>query len=201
MTDPDFRDGRIVDDAREVVTEKMSELWWTFLLRGLCALALGLIALFWPTQSIGVLIWVAGLFLVLDGVLTLFSAMRGTDSSISKASGVISVIIGAVLVFLPVGSARFAFMILGVWAMITGVSYLMTWRTIPEADPARETARNLGITALVAGLILFFWPGTGLVALSWAIAFAALVVAAVMFWMSAKFKSSHDRLRMKVVNK
>lgn len=201
MTDPEIRDGQIVDDAREAVSEKMSQMWWTFLLRGLAALALGLIALFWPKQSIGVLIWVAGLFLVLDGGLTLFSAIRGADSNISKTSGAVSVVIGVILVFLPVDSARFAFTILGIWAMITGISYLMTWRTIPETDPARDTARNLGVTAAIAGLVLVFWPGSGLVALSWAIAFAALVIAAVMFWMSAKFKRTHDRLKMKVVSR
>jgi len=201
MTDPNIRDGQIVDDTREVVSEKMGDLWWAFLLRGLGALALGLIALFWPTQSIGVLIWVAGLFLVLDGALTLYGGMRGVDNNVSKMSGIISIVIGVILVFLPVGSARFAFTILGIWAMITAVNYLMTWRAIPEGDPARDTARNVGITAAIAGIILVFWPGSGLVALSWAIAFAALVIAAVMFWMSAKFKKTHDRLKMKVVNK
>ena len=201
MTEPDFRDGEIVDDAREVFSEKMGELWWTFLLRGLCALALGLIALFWPTQSIGVLIWIAGLFLVLDGVLTFFSARRSSEDNIAKESGVISIVIGAVLFFLPVGSARFAFTILGIWAMITGISYLMAWRSIPETDPTRDTARNVGIAAVTAGLILAFWPSSGLVALSWAIAFAALVIAAVMFWMSAKFKKTHDRAKMKLVHK
>ena len=92
-------------------------------------------------------------------------------------------------------------MMLGIWAIITGINYLMTWRAMPESDPARESARNLGIGAAVAGLILIFWPGSGLVALSWAIAFAALVIAAVMFWMSAKFKKAHDRMKMKLVNK
>lgn len=77
----------------------------------------------------------------------------------------------------------------------------MTWRAIPQTDPARDTARNFGITAVVAGLVLIFWPGSGLVALSWAIAFAALAIAAVMFWMSAKFKRIHERVEMKVVSK
>ena len=201
MTDPNIREGQIVDGAREAVSEKMSEMWWTFLLRGLFALALGLIALFWPTGSVGALIWIAGLFLVVDGALTLFGAKRSAGQNFYKASGGISLVVGAVLFFLPVESARFAFMMLGIWAIITGINYLMTWRAMPESDPARESARNLGIGAAVAGLILIFWPVSGLVALSWAIAFAALVIAAVMFWMSAKFKKTHDRMKMKLVNK
>jgi uncharacterized membrane protein HdeD (DUF308 family) len=201
MTEPNARHGEIVDDAREAVSESMSQLWWAFLLRGVCALVLGLIALFWPTQSIGLLIWIAGLFLVIDGAITLFSVFRGADRNISTLSGAISIVVGVILLLLPVGSARFAFVILGVWATITGLSYLMTWRRIPETDPARETARNLGVVAIVAGAVLVFWPGSGVVALGWAIAFAALVTAAIMFWMSAKFKGVHDRLSLKVVNK
>lgn len=200
MTEPNARDGEIVDDAREAINESMSQLWWAFLLRGLCALALGLIALFWPTQSIGFLIWVAGLFLVIDGAVTLFGAFRGVDRNISVLSGVISTVVGVILLFLPVGSARLAFVILGAWAIVTGLSYLMNWRRIPEADPMRDTARNLGIIALIAGVVLVFWPGTGVVALGWAIAFAALITAAIMLWMSAKFKRAHDRLKLKVVH-
>ena len=41
MTDPNIREGQIVDDAREAVSEKMSEMWWTFLLRGLLASGFG----------------------------------------------------------------------------------------------------------------------------------------------------------------
>ena len=33
MTDPNIREGQIVDGAREAVSEKMSEMWWTFLPR------------------------------------------------------------------------------------------------------------------------------------------------------------------------
>jgi uncharacterized membrane protein HdeD (DUF308 family) len=71
---------------------------------------------------------------------------------------------------------------------------------MPEWDLERSTARNVGIVALLVGLLLVFWPGSGLVALGWAIAFAALAVAAVMFWLAVRFKRANERIGMRVVN-
>jgi uncharacterized membrane protein HdeD (DUF308 family) len=71
---------------------------------------------------------------------------------------------------------------------------------MPEWDPERTTARNAGLAALLVGLFLIFWPGSGLVALGWAIAFAALVVSAIMFWLASRFKNVNERLKTRVIN-
>lgn len=62
------------------------------------------------------------------------------------------------------------------------------------------TARNAGFVALLIGLFLIFWPGTGLVALGWAIAFAAISLSAMMFWLATRFKGANERLKTKVIN-
>jgi uncharacterized membrane protein HdeD (DUF308 family) len=58
----------------------------------------------------------------------------------------------------------------------------------------------VGIASLVLGLVLVFWPGSGVVALGWAIAFAALAVAALMFWLAARLRVVNERMKMRVVN-
>ncbi|WP_424833862.1 DUF308 domain-containing protein [Ruegeria sp.] len=68
-----------------------------------------------------------------------------------------------------------------------------------RAFPRRT--RNSGLAALAIGLVLMFWPGSGLVALGWAIAFSALAIAVVMFFLAARFKRAGDRLGMRSVNR
>ncbi len=202
MEENQTRSGEVLEDGtfagRDALGDKLANLWWTFLLRGLMAAALGLAALFWPTGSITVLLQLVGLLLILDGGLTLLGFGR---RGLIGGFGIGAVLIGLILLIWPEGTARLAFFLLGAWALIVGIGSVMTWRQMHEMDPAGPTLRNSGIIAILIGLFLMFWPGSGLVALGWAIAFSALAFAAVMFWLTARFKRTHDRIAMRVVNR
>ena len=188
-------DGRL--EVREAISDRMSRLWWAFLLRGFFAAALGIAALFWPTGSISLLLQLVGILLILDGGLTLFGfGRRGTVGGV----GLGSVLIGLILLIWPEGTARFTFFLLGALALITGIGSFLTSRRMPEWDPERWATRNAGLFAFLVGLLLIFWPTSGLVALGWAIAFVALVVAAFMFWLAARFKTANERLKTRVIN-
>ncbi|WP_377186306.1 HdeD family acid-resistance protein [Ruegeria meonggei] len=202
MTDPQPPHEEILDDAvlrdRDALGDQLTNLWWTFLLRGILAGLLGIAALFWPTSSISLLLRLVGLLLILDGGLTLLGfGRRGLIGGV----GIGALLIGLVLLVWPEGVAKLTFFLLGAWALIVGIGSIMAWRQMPDRNPDAPTVRNSGILALIIGLALIFWPGTGMVALGWAIAFSALAFAVVMFWLTARFKRAHDRVAMKVVNR
>ncbi|WP_170770045.1 HdeD family acid-resistance protein [Ruegeria lacuscaerulensis] len=202
MTDPNNPQPEILEahsmDSRDALGDQLANLWWTFLLRGLLAGALGIAALFWPTGSIALLLRLVGVLLVLDGGLTLLGfGRRGLIGGV----GVGALLIGLVLLIWPEGVARLTFFLLGAWALIVGIGALMAWRQMPEHNPDAGTVRNSGIVALIIGLVLLFWPGSGMVALGWAIAFSALAFSAVMFFLAARFKRAHDGVAPRVVNR
>ncbi len=201
MKPPEQFEAEIVDPeqthARELLSDRLAGLWWTFVLRGILAGVVGIAALFWPTGSISLLLQLVGVLLLLDGALTLFGFGR---KGAAGGVGIGAILIGLVLLIWPEGTARFAFFLLGAWALFIGIGSLITWWQMPEWDPERSTARGVGLLASLVGLVLIFWPGSGLVALGWAIAFAAIAIAAVMFWLAARFKRAHERLQMRVVN-
>ncbi|NVO57243.1 DUF308 domain-containing protein [Rhodobacteraceae bacterium B1Z28] len=201
MTDQDPQTGEIIDDGsmdnRDLLGEKLSSLWWTFLLRGVLAAAVGLAALFWPTNSIALLLRLVGVLLILDGGLTLLGFGR---RGLVGGAGIAAVLIGLILLIWPEGAARLAFFLLGAWVLIIGIGSLMAGRQMHEMDPQRATMRNSAIVALVIGLVLIFWPGSGLVALGWAIAFFALALAVVMLWLAARFRHASNRVVMKTID-
>ena len=202
MKPPEQFEAEIVDPeqthAREVLSDRLAGLWWTFVLRGILAGGIGIAALFWPTGSISLLLQLVGVLLLLDGALTLFGL--GRNGAVGGV-GIGTILIGLVLLIWPEGMARVSFFLLGAWALIIGIGSLITWRQMPEWDPERSTARGVGFLASLVGGVLIFWPGSGLVALGWAIAFAALAVAVVMFWLATRFKRVNERLQMRVVNR
>ena len=193
--DTEARRREIAGKARVAASDTIGDLWWVFFMRGAVALALGIAALFWPTGSISLLLRVAGLVLVLDGAMTFFGMRRQAGQGAASASGLGSALVGAVLVLLPSVSARLAFVLLGIWGLIIGVGYLMTWWQMPETDPERGTARNVGAVAVLIGIALIFWPATGLVALGWIIAIVALVISALMFFLASRLKRLSARIR------
>ncbi|WP_171121918.1 MULTISPECIES: HdeD family acid-resistance protein [unclassified Ruegeria] len=202
MTDPNTLQGEILDDqgpdGRDALGDQLADLWWTFLLRGILAGVLGIAALFWPTGSISLLLRLVGLLLVFDGGLTLLGfGRRGLIGGV----GIGALLIGLILLIWPEGVARLTFFLLGAWALIVGVGSVMAWRQMPDQNPDAATVRNSGIVALVIGLVLLFWPGSGMVALGWAIAFSALAFSVVMFFLAVRFKRAHDRIAMRVVNR
>jgi uncharacterized membrane protein HdeD (DUF308 family) len=198
MSEPVFDGSRreeLRDRSRAVLSAKMGDLWWTFLVRGILAAILGVIALFWPTDSISILLRITGLFLVFDGAVTFLGVWKTSGNRAEIGSGFVSLALGLVLLLLPTGAARIVFILLGLWALVRGLSLLLTWWQTPSSDPERDSARNAGIVAVVVGVVLVFWPGTGVVALGWVIAIAALVLAAVMFFLASRFKRIRDRMQ------
>ncbi len=202
MADDSPQQGEILGEdglrERDALSNNLAGLWWTFLLRGVLAGLIGIAALFWPTGSISLLLRLVGVVLILDGGLTwLGFGRRGLVGGL----GVGAMLIGLVLLIWPQGVAWLAFTLLGAMALLMGIGSLMTVPQMHESDPDRPAVRNSGIVALVIGLIMIFWPGSGMVALGWAIAFFALTSAVVMFFLAARFKQAGDRLSMRVVNR
>lgn len=192
--DRDARRAQRAARARDAVGEKVGEIWWAFMLRGTLAAVLGLVALFWPTASIGLFLRIVGLFLLADGVTALLVQLRGGDRTSGLIHTIISLGTGAALLFLPGTSARAGFTLLGVWALVTGLGYLWRIRQTDAHDSERSAALTLGGVISLGGLVLILWPGTGVVALAWAVAVAALIVAALLFWVALRLKRVGVRL-------
>lgn len=184
--------------GRDQLSEQLASLWWTFLLRGLAAAAVGVAALFWPKQGIELLVRLVGVLLVLDGGLTLLGfGRRGLIGGVGMGAA----LIGLVLLIWPEGTVRIAFFLIGVWVLIIGIGSLAATQQMHENDPQRGSMRVSGFVALLFGLMLMVWPTVVFVALGWVIAFGALAMSVVMFWLASRFRKAGDRVGMKNINR
>jgi len=182
--------------AQTGVSSKLGDLWWAFMLRGVVAGMLGICALIWPTLSFTILTRLVGLYLLADGLPGLLGALRGSASDTYLVQAIMSLIAGGVLLVLPSASARTLLMVFGGWALFTGVSQILAARRANVEDADRGLMTTIGGTVAVVGLVLLIWPGTGVVALSWIIALAALLFAALLIFLALHLK----RLKKRVDN-
>lgn len=174
--------------------EKLGGLWQWFLFRGVIAGLLGLVLLIWPSWSIGVLTVVLGLFLLIDGIVGLVGAWQARQLDASLAPVVVSLVVGAVLLFWPGATLRFLLVFVGLWALVSGIGYFLASRSADMAAAGGGDFRTIGIVTAVVGVVLVFWPGSGIVTVAWALAIAAFVLAAVLIFLGLRLKRLAGRL-------
>lgn len=171
-------------------------IWWIFVARGLFAGALGIFALFWPSEALSVLVLLVGLYLIADGVMGLVLASRRPPYPGRLLQPVVSVVAGLVLALWPGESARTLFVILGIAVLLIGISYLVTARRFGLDAMDRRLMTSAGAVAAVLGVVLIIWPGAMVVILSWIVAFAALAMAALFLYQGVRFKQVQARVEM-----
>ena len=179
--------------VRARVGDKLGDVWWSLLIRGLLALALAVAALFWPEATLILLIRLIALFALADGVMGLVGWLRTRDLAAHLAPAVISIAVGLILLFWPDLTGRLLLTILGLWALFQGVMLILAGFQAGPDDPDRGPAMTIGAVAAIVGLVLVIWPGTGVVTLSWAIGIAALLIGGSLVYLALRLRRIDKR--------
>jgi uncharacterized membrane protein HdeD (DUF308 family) len=180
--------------ARVHVGEKLGEMWWSFMVRGVLAAALGLCALIWPSASLAILLRLVGIYCLLDGVTGLIGALRASERGAHLLQAILGLVVGVLLLFWPEGSVRTLLVIFGIWALLTGVSQIWAARQQEVEGGERRAMTTIGWVAVVVGLILIVWPGTGVVTIAWLIGIVALLLGVSLIWLALRLKRLQARV-------
>jgi len=140
--------------------------WWVFVVRGLLAIAFGLLTLLWPQVTVLVLIALFATFCVLDGVTSIIAAVQRKDWGWHLFGGILSVIVGVLAIMWP-ASAGFALIILiAAWAIMRGVLDISVAISLRH-----ELNRQLewmliisGLVSILFGALVALWPVAGIFA-------------------------------------
>lgn len=111
----------------------LAENWWLLLLRGLAAVAFGILAFFWPGLTLLTLTLLWGAYAVSDGALASWAAIsaKGGDTSTRwwlALGGVVSILAGLTAFFWPGTTTLVLLMFIASWAIFSGV--LQIWGAI-----------------------------------------------------------------------
>jgi uncharacterized membrane protein HdeD (DUF308 family) len=140
--------------------------WWIILIRGVVILALGVLATFWPSQTFIVLVQILGVYFLLDGLFILFMSVGNRKHDVrwkgTLIRGLITLIIGAVVVFLP----TFTAVALGVVLvyLLAALSLFAGAMEIIKAVRARKEIKDewsivlSGIFFILLAILLFIAP-------------------------------------------
>ena len=179
--------------AGGMLLSSLADNWWLLLLRGLSAIAFGILAFFWPGLTLLTLILLWGVYALCDGVFALGAAIFAKGGDMGPRwwlalAGIVSIFAGAVTFLYPGMTALVLLTFIAAWAIIIGLLQIwgaIEWRKV--LDDAWLLALN-GVLAVAFGAILFAWPGSGAVALVWMIGWFALVFGCLNVALSFRLK-------------
>jgi len=180
--------------VRVHLSDKLGDVWWFLLARGLVALALGVAALFWPPATLVLLIRLIAIYALVDGAVGLVAASRAHDLRSNLAPGLVSITVGVVLLFWPDLTGRLLLIIVGLWALFQGAMLILAGIETEADDPDRKPAITIGAVAVIVGLILALWPGTGAVTIAWAIGIAALLIGVSLIYLALRLRRIDKRV-------
>ena len=145
------------DNLRPITT-----FWWLFVLFGVVTLGVGVFFVVSPHETLSTFTVIAGIFLLVDGVLAIFASIldKGDGRGLLALVGVLSALAGLVLIKKPFDTLVVFTLIFGVWFVVAGHRALRGPHfASPEGRGGNIVTATLDV---IAGIVILSWPDLGL---------------------------------------
>jgi uncharacterized membrane protein HdeD (DUF308 family) len=178
--------------------KEFSSRWWVLLLRGICAIAAGIIAIMIPGIALASLVLLFALFAIVDGVASIVLGIRGEpDGSYWWTM----ILLGVVAIVAGVGA--FVYPKLTLLVFLSFVAYLAIIRGVFEIVAAVRLRKVLddewvlglaGTLSIVFGVLLLSRPVVGLAVMAILMGSYMLAIGAMEVALSLRLRKVHRRL-------
>jgi uncharacterized membrane protein HdeD (DUF308 family) len=139
--------------------------WWLLALVGVLSIAAGITILIKPGDSLATLAVIAGIFLLLDGILELAASLMGATQSRGSLAllGALTAIVGVLLIRHPIQGIAAVALLIGIWLIAVGVIRIIAAFEVAEN---RGWALFAGAVELLAGIVIVSDPNIGFATLA-----------------------------------
>jgi uncharacterized membrane protein HdeD (DUF308 family) len=169
----------LLREAREpYVRVEPPRSWWSLALRGLLAIAVGVVFLGRPVGSVVALVLVLGAWILVDGLITLVSAISERSWSMVP-SGAIGMLVGYLILSRTSGAVFVFFILAAAWALARGAAEISMAARMQRHEPGRKSLVFLGAASFAFGILVLLSPILGLVTLGWWLGLYALIYGVV----------------------
>jgi uncharacterized membrane protein HdeD (DUF308 family) len=167
---------------------------WALVLRGLLGIALGVVILARPLESVAAFALVIAIWALVDGIVNVVHAfdLRAVTSYwwVMLLSGLVSFGFGAAaLYYYPGLSLTFAVLWTAWWLMTAGALGIYLAVQERKADVPWGGTMTLGVITLAVGVLAVVYPGITLAALMGTLAGFGIVAGIVMLVVAGKMQS------------
>jgi len=173
--------------------EAMIRNWWVVVLRGVVALVFGVLTIFNPGLTVAVLILMFGAYAVANGIFTIVQAVANRHGErhwvALVVSGVLSVALGLLTFFMPGVTGIVLLYLIAAWAIITGVTEIMTAIRLRKVITGEWLLVLAGVLSLLFGVLLIVFPGAGAIAVALWIGTYAIMLGVLLIALGFRLRS------------
>jgi uncharacterized membrane protein HdeD (DUF308 family) len=177
-------------------TVAISRWWWTFILRGLLAIAFGVLAFIAPAWGLAILVALFGVWALIDGIASLWTGIRTRRVArnwwLEIVEGVVSVLAGLIALALPGFAAGILLLLIAAWAIVTGALQIWNAIRLREQIQGEFWLGLAGAASILFGILIFLFPAQSTLTLVWLIGSGAIVIGAFLILLGWRLRGVHE---------
>ena len=147
--------------------------WWSLVLRGLAAIAFGVLAFVWPTITLTALVFLWGAYALVDGAFAIAAGVKSYGENkrwwVLLLEGILGVAAGLIAFLMPSITALVLLILIAAWAVVTGAFEIAAAIQLRKEIKGEWLLALAGVASILFGLALMLNPGVGALAVLWLI--------------------------------
>jgi uncharacterized membrane protein HdeD (DUF308 family) len=172
--------------------------WGGLALRGLVAIAFGILALSRPGGIATGLVYLFGVYVFLDGIFALAAsvnvAQMGGRWGAMFLLGIAGMIIGVLTFVYPTATALGLVYYIAVWAVLTGILEIAAAVRLRKIVQGEWMLAVAGVLSIACGIVIGARPGTGMLALVSVVGVYALILGVLLIALAFRLRGAQQRL-------
>ena len=158
--------------------------WWALVLRGLAAIAFGVLAFVWPQITLTALVFLWGAYALVDGAFAIAAGVKSHGDNkrwwVLLLEGILGVAAGLVAFLVPGITALALLVLIAAWAMVTGAFEIAAAIQLRKHIKGEWLLALAGVASVLFALALLFNPAAGALALVWLIGAYSIVFGVLL---------------------
>ncbi len=167
--------------------------WWSLVIRGFVAIALGIVTFAWPGITIGALVLLFGAYALIDGVVSIVGAWKAARTHERWGAlifeGIVGIAAAAVTAIIPGLTAIVLVYLVAAWALVTGVLEIIAAVRLRQFVSHEWLLALSGVASLLFGILALLLPLAGAVAIALGVGIYALVFGVLLIGLGFRLRS------------
>jgi uncharacterized membrane protein HdeD (DUF308 family) len=173
--------------------EYLTRHWWSVALRGVLAVAFGVVAWIWPHITVHALVLLYGFYALVDGLLALAALLVGGSLVRERrvwllVEGVAGIAAGVIAFLWPGITALVLLYLIAAWAIATGILEIAAAVWLRRELRGEWLLALGGVVSVLFGVFLIVRPGEGAIAVVWLIGLFAIVFGVALIGLGLRLR-------------
>lgn len=171
----------------------LAQNWWVPMIRGVAAIAFGVLAIVWPGLALMTMVALFGTFALVDGIVALAGLVspktRETQWFLQLVVGLAGLAAGIATFVYPGMTTVVLLSFIAAYAVVVGIVHVVA--AVQQRDKPGAVPLGIGgVASTLLGAIMLANPAVGAVAVAWLIGIFAIAVGSALVAMGFALRSA-----------